>query len=124
MLLDTSILIYTDSGKLPLKIQTLLSDTSSRKFISSISIWEILQKARINKLPVHFTKPEFIKGIIEDLDATLLEFTGEDAFTITKLPPIHKDPFDRMLICQAINNGLAIVTDDMEIHKYSIKTIW
>jgi PIN domain nuclease of toxin-antitoxin system len=53
-----------------------------------------------------------------------LRFREDDALQITKLPALHKDPFDRMLICQAISRGLTILTPDSHIRQYPVSTIW
>ncbi|MCW5213151.1 type II toxin-antitoxin system VapC family toxin [Desulfobulbus sp. TB] len=53
-----------------------------------------------------------------------LKLAEKDSFHLSKLPDIHKDPFDRMLICQTIENGLTILTSDRYIQQYLVKTLW
>ncbi|MCI5163416.1 MAG: type II toxin-antitoxin system VapC family toxin, partial [Candidatus Electrothrix sp. AX5] len=50
--------------------------------------------------------------------------TEKDSFHLANLPAVHKDPFDRILVCQAIENGLTILTSDQHIQRYPVKTLW
>ena len=53
-----------------------------------------------------------------------LKLAERDSFHLSRLPDVHKDPFDRMLICQAIENGLTLLTSDRYIQQYPVKTLW
>jgi PIN domain nuclease of toxin-antitoxin system len=56
--------------------------------------------------------------------AAIHSFTEKDTFHLASLPFLHKDPFDRMLVCQAIENGLTILTADQHIRQYPVQTLW
>ena len=93
-------------------------------FFSSISAWEISVKWSIGKLILPYPPEQFIprerkRHFIEEL-----RLSEKDTFSLSKLPDIHKDPFDRMLICQAVENGLTILTPDQHIQRYPVKTLW
>ncbi len=91
--------------------------------VSPLSVWEITHKAGAGKLP-----NQWAPGRLEDLllrqGFTQLSLTWEDAERATALPPIHKDPMDRMLIAQALRLGAVIVTSDRLFEAYGIKTVW
>ena len=124
ILFDTSVIIYFALDDAKLKSQTRELIVNSENYVSSVSIWEILQKTKTGKLKLPEASINVIENLMEALNASFLNFTAADAIHLEKLPDIHKDPFDRMLICQSINNGIALVTDDKFIAKYPIKTIW
>ena len=126
ILFDTCTYIWfrTEPEKLSKNAVELIKNKENTFFISAVSFWEINIKVKIGKLQV--------RGILERLtningyegSIVPLEFTIEDAQQITKIPLSHKDPFDLMLICQAITNSFVILTPDPCIKKYEIKTMW
>ena len=93
-------------------------------YLSSITSWEIGIKFHIGKLPLPVPPHIFISEERNDLKISSLRLAENDTFHLANLPSIHKDPFDRMLICQAIENGLTILTPDEHIHLYPVKTLW
>jgi PIN domain nuclease of toxin-antitoxin system len=91
--------------------------------ISSASIWEIAllkKKGRLDIEDVHRWKDD----IISHSQAKILDPTTDDMIDSTLLPDHHKDPFDRLLIAQAVNNNVIIVTRDRNIPRYSVETFW
>lgn len=125
-LLDTCAFLWLTLGS------DELSDTARQTFInpeneiylSAISCWEINIKWSLGKLnlpvdPGQFLTKQRIQHMIEPLPLT------EDAtYHLSKLPLFHKDPFDRVLICQAIEHSLVILTPDPLISQYPIRTLW
>lgn len=96
-----------------------LRDPENSLFLSAISNWEIIVKYRLGKLhlpapPVGYVKTQRIRHGINSL--ALDERSVE---RLAQLPTIHRDPFDRMLICQAIQHGMAIATEDHTIRAYT-----
>jgi len=92
-------------------------------YISSISFWEIallVKKDRIAISDVHAWKNE----ILNNTNIQLIEPSVSELIDSTLLPDYHKDPFDRLLISQANQNNLLIVTKDKEFHKYQVETFW
>ncbi len=81
-------------------------------------------KHRMGQLGLPFDPAEYIPSRREANGIVSIRFSEDDAFQLTKLPILHKDPFDRMLICQAIGRGLTILTPDPHIRQYSVPTIW
>ena len=99
-------------------------DPSNEVFLSAVSVWEIATKHRAGRLPLPesparlITTERALRGIDE------LAFDEESALQVLRLPALHRDPFDRMLISQAIAGGLAIVTPDPLVTQYPVRIIW
>src|SRR5262245_7975158 len=95
-LIDTHILLWwlSNDKKLTKKISSLISDSENQILVSSVSIWEIVIKKSLNKLKT----PDNLKGILKESDFKILPITADHAFQLEQLPPIHNDPFDRLLI--------------------------
>jgi PIN domain nuclease of toxin-antitoxin system len=92
--------------------------------VSPITVWELTRKASLGKLP----PLPAVRGSFADYLAGKgfqpLPLTWADADRANTLPPIHKDPMDRMLIAQALNADLAIITIDRLIEGYGVRTVW
>lgn len=125
-LLDTNVLLWlcSDVDVVPEKTVELLATTPDTLFLSAISIWEIAQKHKIGKLPLPISPERLVSQAQERIGFAILSFQESDSYNLARLPSIHRDPFDRMLICQAIEHGLTIVTNDRAIMAYPIKTLW
>ncbi len=105
-------------------VKEIFTSPSNDIFLSTISFWEIITKNRLAKLPLPEPPKQFIqKHRIKHMISSLsLE---EDAVLhLYDLPFYNKDPFDRMIICQSIENGMAILTPDSLITQYPVRTIW
>lgn len=105
-----------------LQLQKNIMETK-RCFFSFVSLWEIAIKQAKGTLQFDIDIPK-LKTVLEDEEFIYLPPTEFDAEAIKKLPDIHKDPFDRLLIAQATENNLTIVTTDSKIPQYNVKTIW
>ena len=93
-------------------------------YLSAISAWEITVKAGLGRLNLDRPPASYVPYYRElhQIESLALE---ESATTqLPKLPNLHKDPFDRMLICQAIHHGLILVTPDPLISGYPVRTLW
>ena len=88
-------------------------------YLSSISVAEIMIKSAVGKLNTDFDVIEMVK----ESGIELLDFTAKDAVLLKDLPLHHKDPFDRILICQSKINKMKLMTDDKKIQLYDCKTI-
>jgi PIN domain nuclease of toxin-antitoxin system len=124
LLLDTHAYYWfiTDSEKLPTSTKEMI-ETEEHVFVSIASFWEMAIKESLGKLQL----PATIKKLMEDCteyEFSILPVNGMHLNRIKELPFIHRDPFDRMLICQAQEEDLTIVTVDSNIVKYDVKTIW
>jgi len=120
-LLDTHILlkaIYDDESLSP-ALRLILSDTEHHFFVSHASLWEISLQQQQGRLE---TDPEFYQTLqntnLQELPINLNDIAGS-----SNLPPMHKDPFDRMLIAQAMNAGMVLVTNDVMMSLYDVPTL-
>jgi PIN domain nuclease of toxin-antitoxin system len=126
LLLDTSTFLWLaiQEEKLSRPARAAIQDRETEVYVSSISCWELMMKSGQGKLPLLDPPQRFIAEFCETYRLEQMLFSFEDAFQILNLPRIHSDPFDRMLICQAIANNCSIVTPDQAIRQYPIHTIW
>ncbi|RFP61366.1 MAG: type II toxin-antitoxin system VapC family toxin [Limnothrix sp. CACIAM 69d] len=125
MLLDTHALLWflEDSPKLPSEIKERI-ENSSQVVVSIASIWEIAIKLSINKLKLQFEFRE-LPAILEELEISILPLSFEDTNIYLSLPLHHRDPFDRILIAQAINHSLSIASADIAFDAYAtIRRLW
>ncbi len=121
LLLDTHALLWwlADDRRLGREARALIANGANEVYVSAVSAWEISIKKALGKL----IAPDGLDAIVQDEGFSQLEisfFHGEKA---GELPPLHHDPFDRMLIAQAQAEGLDIVTSDPALGKYGVKTI-
>ncbi len=126
ILLDTCTFLWIiqEPEKISLPCKIAFEEPSNSVFISSVTSWEITLKHSIGKLPLPTSPRMFIQEAITEHGITTLALAFDVVFHLQGLPPLHKNPFDRMLICQAIENGLTILTPDEHIHQYPVKTLW
>jgi PIN domain nuclease of toxin-antitoxin system len=126
LLLDASSFLWLaiDPRKLSRPARAALEVRETEVYLSSVSCWELIVKHASGKLPLREPPEQFIREFCVTYQIEQLPFTIEDALQIRNLPSLHNDPFDRMLICQAIANNCSIVTPDEAIGQYPIHTIW
>ncbi|MBO1352319.1 MAG: type II toxin-antitoxin system VapC family toxin [Hormoscilla sp. GUM202] len=126
MLLDTHVLLWflDNNPRLPKSIKEKIENTES-VFVSIASIWEISIKVNIGKLTVT-TPLEMIRVNMMALNIQELPITFEDAITYASLPLTsnHRDPFDRILVAQAMNRSLSLVSADTKFDPYAISRVW
>jgi PIN domain nuclease of toxin-antitoxin system len=123
-LIDTHTLIWslTDSAKLSKKAKEILESEANTIYVSAVCFWEISLKFSIGKLELHGIVPSDFPALTENLGFNHLALSPEDAATYHQLTPTHhKDPFDRMLIWQAIQQNLIVVTKDTKFENYRDK---
>lgn len=126
LLLDT--VTFLDSALAPQDIsaraRALIIDPGNDLYISTVSYWEVAIKYSIGKLALPESPDSFMRKIREKLGAELLPLDEESALHVVRLPMIHRDPFDRILICQAMVNGMIFLTSDSRISQYPVRTAW
>jgi PIN domain nuclease of toxin-antitoxin system len=125
-LLDTHALLWwmTDDSALPVSVRELLSKNANEILVSAASGWEIATKLRLGKLPIPI---ELIRDLAEHLAVAHFEkfsITMEHSVRAGLLPGPHKDPFDRMLISQAQEENIPIVSNDKIFDSYGVQRIW
>lgn len=103
---------------------TLIASPDDEVYLSIVSVWEISIKYALGKLPLPVSPDFFIPAQRERHGIARLDLDEEAVFAAIRLPPVHRDPFDRMLVCQALVHGLTIVTPDRAIRDYPVRTAW
>jgi len=121
ILIDTHIFLWSLGNTKKLSKERLLELKTQTNiiYVSSISIAELMIKSSIGKLKVDYNPVEMAK----ESGFELLNFTANDALFLEQLPFHHRDPFDRMLICQGKVNNMRIMTDDIQFNNYDCKLI-
>ncbi len=124
-LLDTHTLLWAilNDKNLSSNAKKYLSDTAHIVYYSPVSQWEITINHSLGSLDLRITLDECF-DIITKTGFIELPLHSDQFITLSKLPHHHKDPFDRMLVAQAICNNLRIITKDSIIPKYDVETIW
>ncbi len=125
VLLDTCTFLWiaADSDSLSQEARQLFL-TARVVYLSAASCQEIVVKYQLGKLPLPETPPRYIPRVREEHGIRPLPINEADALHLAALPPLHKDPFDRLLISQAICNGLIILTPDPLIQRYPARWEW
>jgi PIN domain nuclease of toxin-antitoxin system len=126
LLLDThAFLWYIDNDPRLSAIATnLISDPATRVVVSVVSAWEIVIKLGTGKLSLGRPFRELWTESMAANAFEILEVTTDHVFAVERLPMYHRDPFDRLLIAQAISENLQIVTADSAFGDYPVQRIW
>lgn len=126
LLLDTCacLWLFTNDSRLPSSARKQFQDPANEIFLSPVSTWEIITKHRLGKLPLPHPPALYIPRQREKHGIEVLPLDEESVIQLDRLPGVHKDPFDRMLVCQAIAHGLVILTPDPLITQYPVRTAW
>ncbi|MEO6910853.1 MAG: type II toxin-antitoxin system VapC family toxin [Edaphobacter sp.] len=119
LLLDTHLLLWAagDPGQLSRAARTLLNAPDNDLFFSAASLWEITIKQSLNRKDFQVDARLLRRGLLDN-GYIELPITSEHAVSIDNLPPIHKDPFDRILVAQATAEGILLLTVDPLVARY------
>ena len=125
ILLDTHVFLWmqNEPDRLSDKITSCLQSNEFRWFVSQISVWEIQIKYDIGKLSLPAKPSECIPDIIHQSGLAYQTLQDDAIFMLGRLPHIHRDPFDRLLISTCIINGWTLATVDPQIKQYPVQTI-
>ena len=125
LLLDTHIFLWLVTADPRLNVQTrnAIIAPSNEAYLSAISLWEATIKYQAGKLPLPHPPDTYLPRLRQMHNILPLPVDEESASRLASLPPIHKDPFDRMLVCQALAHGLRIVTDDPVLRLYPVAVL-
>jgi len=125
LLLDTRIYLWliTNDGRLNPAWADLIRNRTNEVHLSVVSLWEALAKHGKGKLPLPPSPAQYLLAQRSRHSMVSLPLREVEVLHISNLPMLHKDPFDRMLICQAILNGLTLVTVDEEVKRYPVTTL-
>jgi len=126
ILIDTCSFLWfiEDNPKLSSVAKNLIEDENNEIFLSIVSVWEIAIKASIGKLSIIKPVDKFIKTQLKANDIKLLNITFQDVCFVYSLPFHHKDPFDRLIISQAITRKLPVISYDSVFDSYSVNKLW
>lgn len=121
IIIDTHIFLWalSDPSRIKERKRAELETLTNTVYVSSISIAEIMIKSSIGKMNVNYDPVDMVRRS----GFELLAFRGQDALLLKEMPFYHKDPFDRMLIAQAIANGYALMTEDSKFSAYNRRLI-
>ncbi len=124
-ILDTHTLIWlaSDDEQLPEKCRNIIKNVSIDCFASIASFWEITIKTNLKKLQYDYAIDEFY-GLITANKIHVLPISIAELTVYEQLFLYHKDPFDRMIISQAIANDLIIISKDKFLDKYGVRVVW
>ena len=126
LLVDTHAFIWfsTDDKRLSTNAGEILSDRSNELLISVGSFWELAIKSRLGKLSLSTSFGEFVNEASIRVPFSLLPLEMPHIELVSQLPIHHRDPFDRMLVAQAIVERVPVLTNDAEFENYDIKIVW
>jgi len=119
LLLDTHILLWAagEPQKLPVKIRQLIEDEENTLFFSAASIWEIVMKNGLGRSDFQI-EPRMFRSALMDNGYLEVPITSEHVLFVHDLPPLHKDPVDRILVAQSSIEGMALLTVDQAVIDY------
>lgn len=119
LLLDTHLLVWAadDIERVPAGARVLMSDPKNELLFSVASLWEIAIKRGLNRPDFQLDARVLRRGLLDN-GYRELPILSEHAVAIDALPPIHKDPFDRLLVAQATVEGITLLTDDSTVAQY------
>ena len=125
LLLDTHTLIWFINGdeSLPKHVIKLIENPENDSFVSIASLWEIAIKISLGKL--EFKKQfQHILKLLDQNGFQILPISFAHTYRVSNLEFIHRDPFDRIIVAQSIEEKMQIITKDRDINKYQVETTW
>lgn len=123
LLLDTNVVIWLllgDRDSVSDRAEQAMLDEDNSLFVSAVVLWEIAIKRSLGKLEID---PDWAKAL-NRLDFNQMPVTGEHAAAVEELSWHHRDPFDRLLVAQAMLEDQVIVSSDADIPKYEVEVLW
>lgn len=125
LILDTHALIWLEEGdsRVTPELRKRI-DNEPELFISKASVWEMAIKVSSGKLQLRSSLDKFISEFLDDFECKLMDINLEEILFIQQLPFHHRDPFDRLLIAQAVCHNHSIVSVDVVFDEYEVNRIW
>ena len=122
LLLDTHVLIWwrDDSPNLPPRVRARITDSANEVVVSVATLWEIVVKRALGKLRF----ADELRQVVEEEGFELLPIAFPHLRTLAELPLLHRDPFDRMLVAQALAENIPLVTGDRAMRPYPAAIFW
>lgn len=129
-LLDTHVFLWAafEPKKLSVTAKRAISSSENRVCLSTVSFWEVSLKFALGKIELRNCKPDDMPGIAMQMGIELISPTAQETASFYQLPKVeHKDPFDRMIIWQAIHESLTLISKDASFPAYrelGLKVLW
>ena len=126
LLLDTSAFLWwiSDHASLSQRARDLIGDGNHEVWFSAVSSWEIVIKAGLGRLRLPENAERFLPKQIGANGFQVLPIHLRHTLRVARLPPLHRDPFDRLLIAQAILEGFTILSADQQLSRYPVAVEW
>ena len=126
LLLDTVAFIFLaeNNAELSQSARNLIDNPANELFLSAASVWEIAIKYSIGRLELMVPPEEYVPEQRRLHHIEPLPISERDALQVGKLPDIHRDPFDRLILAQAMVQDMAVVTNDSLMRRYAVPTLW
>jgi PIN domain nuclease of toxin-antitoxin system len=126
VLVDTCTFLWiaSESPRLSKTAAAIFLDRNNERYLSAASAWEIGMKHALGRLPLPAKPDIFVPTVRDDSGIVSLDIDEASALQAGRLPSLHADPFDRMLVAQAIVHGMTILTPDPEIEQYAVRVLW
>jgi len=125
-LLDTHTFLWlaAEPEKLSPAVREIVEAGATELLLSAASAWEVALLWKLGRIELQEEPTEFIPIALRALAITPLPIGFDTAITAATLPLIHRDPFDRILVAEALKGGLTILSKDQTIPRYGVTTIW
>lgn len=126
LLLDTCTFLWfiARDARLPQSLVEKIGSPDNEVFLSAISLWEASVKQKLGKIVLPEDAGEYLPKQRQRHQIESLALDEDSVTHLKRLPELHRDPFDRILICQALEKAFTLVTPDEAIRQYPIKTLW
>jgi PIN domain nuclease of toxin-antitoxin system len=126
VLVDSHTLLWSsdDPAKVPAPAMSVLQNPANELLISAATIWEVAIKVALGRLPLSLPYRQWMDKAIADQGLIILAVTLDHTERLISLPFHHRDPFDRLLISQALSEGTPLVSGDAVFDAYGVKRIW
>ena len=121
ILLDTHVFLWFISAdaRLPAAMREGIRDPANEVYLSAVSVWEIIVKHQLGKLPLPAPAETYLPAQRARHRIESLPLDEESVVQLVRLPALHRDPFDRMLLCQAMHHDLVLATEDGTLRGYT-----
>ena len=126
LLVDTCTFLWivSESPRLSKTAAAAFLDRNNERYLSAASAWEISIKHAAGRLPLPERPDLFVPRLREASGIAPLDIDEDSSLHAGRLPGLHSDPFDRMLVAQAIVHGMTILTPDPQIEHYAVRVLW
>lgn len=118
VLLDTHVLVWAATSPERLGADLAVVEDADRRIVSAVCVWELAIKQRLGKLSLGSDVRTWMRRVTSELVLDHLPVTADHAAAVEHLPDVHRDPFDRLLVAQAVAEGAVLLTSDHRLTAY------